>query len=143
MCLTVNKRFNTKKEIAEFMKNPTIATKNITVYKMLERGRFDNLIYSPYKNTEYKPGELKTAKRFTPGELRFTTEINYYIGYYLNIEAGIHSYTDKNTAIKENIFGRCFIVRCTIPKGTPYIIGTNNEIVSLALQMPKKLIPIK
>ena len=39
-------------------------------------------------------------------------------------------------------YGRV-IVKCVIPKGTPYFLGDNDDIVSLALQMPKVFKEIK
>ncbi len=125
MCLTINNYFHSLKEANEFKKKFKISTKDKVVYKLLEI--YQNKLYSPYQSHLYKYGELKTRKRFT----------FEYNCYRLQINAGLHAYQNMKKA-KNYRSGNTIILKCIIPAGTPYFLGSKNDIVSLALQMPKE-----
>ena len=126
------KLFENRQEAITFSKNPLIAENDITVYKMLDKDQ--NKYYSPCQYTQYCRGELKTADGFGFDILSNRITINN----------GIHAYTDKHHALGvATIYEYSIVIKCYIPKGTPYFIGIYNEIVSLALQMPKVFNVIK
>ena len=133
MCLTVDKEFKTRQEVRDFFAKPLITKTNKVVYKVLER--FGPIYNSPYQNMDYKLGELKTVPKF--GVIIGKSLLRNV--WDMDIEKGIHACTTLYRA-RQIVNNGSFrvIVRCYIPKGTPYFIGNYNDIVSLALQMPKK-----
>jgi len=129
MCLTVG-CFRTRQE-ARDAREPKIAKKAITVYKVLQKNN-----ESPYQNTKYKEGvEIVTEK--------FSFVIEQY-GYgnskwHLEVEQGLHAMATELDAKKKRRElndgeSRHKIVEMIIPAGTPYFYNHNNtEIVSLKL----------
>ena len=143
MCLTVNKVFKTSEEAVTFMENPLVTKNEMIVYKVLEHGKTglaDSTnparIFSPFLYTPYEYGELKTTKEFT---YRLKCGLKCGIVFYkMEVEAGLHAYTDINIAQKQAYdFYNLFVETCTVPKGTPYFLSNDGEIVCLALQMPE------
>lgn len=112
MCLYA-KGYRIKYEIAE---------EDIVVYKRLTK---DN--YSPYVKFEYKSNTVyKTEKRLTSPNRR-------------DIYVGLHAYVSRSTARRECYFNSDApfynekVVKMTIPAGTRFALGTNDEIVSECL----------
>ena len=134
MCLTVDKEFKTRQAARDFFAKPLIAKTNKTVYKVLKKRAFYKHLESPFQQEKYEPGELKTVPKFGKEILK-----NFDSIWRININNGIHACTSLDQAIwmAERGFMRK-VIKCYIPKGTPYFIGTDGDIVSLALQMPKK-----
>jgi len=80
---------------------------------------------TPYMGKLIDPnGEIMTVDNFSCDMDRLG---------HLKISRGIHSHVKK-------LYGLCFsgsvMVKSLIPSGTPYIVGTNNDIVSLMLLIP-------
>ena len=147
MCLVINKKFKSETDAVAFVKKPKIAKSDIIVYKMLEiiKDKLNYTIFSPYKYMRYVAGETKTCWQFG-----YRIQDYLHNGSYVNritIDDGIHAFTTRkqvNETIKFLLPCKCFAVKCIIPKGTPYFRGDDNDIVSLALQMPEKIrIPAK
>lgn len=119
-----------------------IADKDMTVYKVLCRE--GKIFASPYRGTRWNIGETKTVGFFGDDSIikrRFKKKLPNLSR--LTIGRGLHAYT-----VKTNLRGKGWafgcgdvVVRCTIPKGTPYILGYNKEIVSLALRLDKVVSP--
>jgi hypothetical protein len=137
MCLTITDFFKTKKDALTYSKNPKIATKNIIVYKLLNvtNGEYK----SPYFKMIYKPEDIIETNKFT-----FVVD-NLSTGEHrLLINQGIHSYEKKNclsVSLRKLIWENCSnnngtLIKCVIPKGTPYFINAVGEVVSLKLIMP-------
>lgn len=103
---------------------------DLTVYKVFLMK--DGAYYSPYRRTKWKVGETKTVASF--GDARG------YKGRFkkrlpeggIVIGRGLHAYEEKKYAKRRQ--RNVKIVRCTIPAGTPYILGAGHEIVSLSLR---------
>jgi len=58
-----------------------------------------------------------------------------------SVRAGLHSYLSRATAELElEWYGgeQCIIVECTIPKGSHYYLGEDDDIVSDTLCYPNK-----
>lgn len=142
MCLNIKKQFDSVGEVTDFMRKPNIATEDIVVYKVLEDNYDGSKTISPYRDTEYEIGELKTAPEF--GYSCENAPIDGKIVIALFIDRGIHSYkTIESAKIGTlNMFDQCFAVKSIIPKGTPYF-ENDGEYVSLALQMPNEFERIK
>ena len=110
-----------------------IATKDIVVFKRFRQLSPSKLV-SPYQEVTYQLGKTKTIKNFTGDHSRtirrfsFTDKIPAGTS---TVHKGLHSFKTMKEANDAVIGNRT--VRCVIPKGTPYINGTENEIVSLAL----------
>lgn len=126
MCLTVDKKFKTRKEAREFHNKPLKAEKDIKVYKILNK--FTNK--SKFQQMEYKKGYI--YQELTPFIEDVFTDIffQYGIRYYaLAINTGLHSYKTKEKA--KMVKGKYDkIVIMYIPKDSLYFIGKDNEIVS-------------
>lgn len=112
-----------------------ISSEDLKVYKFLYRERNDKFRSPFYPSTEWVEGETKEVNTFRDGDWnrRFVTKIPRYgvsIGY------GFHSYLEKSTAV-----GGCTdldaVVECTIPAGTPHILGDRGDVVSLKLRFDK------
>lgn len=106
------------------------ATKPITVYKEL---RFVGVARSPYVGKAYYTGDLLWVKNFTETQsnTRFVEKFPPFLLH--GVREGLHTHTKK-----KRVFSRDrILVECTIPKGTFFIRGRYNEIVSLALKVGK------
>lgn len=141
MCFKVDKSFKTRAKAKELATQPRIARTNITVYKWLVSEVFGSGIkkiihyHSPHRVLRYRPGETKTAEKFS---FRFVD----VCGWRSEINKGIHSYhwslakellkRQKKSFTKYNNV----LIKCTIPKGTPYFKNNIGEYVSLALKTP-------
>jgi hypothetical protein len=115
-----------------------VASRNIVVYKMLSRGHHKSgaVAESPYRTTPYQRGEIKSVRRFSSygGYKTFTTR-KHDEGDA--VYAGLHAYTSLAEA-KDNARGWYspkVVVKCVIPKGTRYILGRYNQVVSLSLEI--------
>ena len=138
MCLLIKRKFKSEKTALAFFDKPSVATKNITVYKVLVVQKYTFDIRSPYKYTLYHPGKLSSVFGFSYSKNSLKRDKQ------LSIECGIHSFVKRKDAQKTaDMFEKCFVTKCVIPKGTKYFLGVygDDEIipnyVSLALQMPK------
>lgn len=102
-----------------------LATKDIVVYKRLEViGMTGGLkIRSPYRHTAWEFEELKKANT----SFKKVEE-------YTNINRGLHAYISKEKA-KWYATNYEDIFRCIIPKGSYYVLGNRNDIVSNQLQL--------
>lgn len=140
MCLTVadpefptnRKLFRTKSEMQNRMKNPDMTKRAMTVYKVLSGRRDDKVcLESPYMGQQYEIGWTYEVENFT-----FKKRQCYiHPATYLEVEKGIHAYRTYESA-KISHFCRYidrFIVKCIIPKGTPYFKGLNGDIVALRM----------
>lgn len=141
MCLRINKNFINREEATEYKNSPKVANKNIVVYKILRKihNRHTNRIsyVSPHRGEPYVPGRNKKVKSFS-----FIIK-NAFISnkkpYVIMINRGLHAFTTIEEAKNNQVYEVDIIVKCVIPKGTPYFKDTeNNEIASLELSMPNK-----
>lgn len=102
---------------------------SITVFK-----RLDSTGIAPYRRIGYHRGELKTVDKFTTVNygrvVSFTKKLpdNAHV-----VERGLHTYATKRRAQRIGRYG--LVVKCTIPRHTPFIRGTNGEIVTLKLRV--------
>ena len=112
-----------------------IAEKDIIVYKILSKysnGRY----YSPWRGAPYEIGKLYTAN------IRYYERLFYKVDEYpikaIVIEEGLHAYIDRviaeiTVALHPGL--DYFIVKAIIPRGSMYVLGTRNEIVSTQLKL--------
>lgn len=107
--------------------NIRIAKRSIICYKLLNRDWQGNLT-SPYRYTSYEMGETKTVPYFTDLHDRKIRKRKKFTG----INAGLHAFSTLQRA-RQSKLSYYVIAKCSIPKGTPYIRGTYNEIVALKL----------
>ncbi len=142
MCLHIEGIFRTRALAQQHVKTPLIAKRNITVYKVLEK------VYtlkpyiefvSPHRCTPYLPNEIKTAKKFS---FRYIDAC----GWRIEINKGLHSYGKDRPDVQDwhRISKKSFhkiIVKCIIPKGTPYY-KNKSEYVSLKLEMPNDFLDL-
>ena len=122
MCLIIDRKSN-KDSIDNYIK---IAKKDIVVYKKLRSygENYETPIKYYYVS---KDGDILTTNSFSTNKNR----------HYIYVNRGIHSYTNKEYG-KSIIYFNNILVKCIIPKGTPYIISNRikDEIVSLILIIP-------
>lgn len=132
MCLVGNK--NWRQTILPFLfkVKPSIATEDITVYKILERYSLTSeKWYSPYRGVRYILGksyrsDLEIYQRSS--KLTFT------------VEEGLHAYTSLEKAMSMSSYrSHLEVFKAIIPKGSEYLIGEHNEIVSNHLVVVQKL----
>ena len=140
MCFTIDKEFKTRAQAKELATQPRIARTNITVYKWLVAEIFEGKekiihYHSPHRGMRYRPGETKTAEKFS---FRFVD----VCGWRSEINKGLHSY---HWSVAEELFKRYkksftkfnnVLIKCIIPKGTPYFKNNAGEYVSLAIKTP-------
>lgn len=96
---------------------PQIAKRNITVYKVLIKRSYDYL-------TLWRGVPIEIGKTYTSKLVKHGIDASNN----LRIEEGLHSYKHYKS-IKDSI---CVKVKCIIPKGSKYYIGTFCEYVSIA-----------
>lgn len=140
MCLTIKTTFHKKGK-------PIVAERSILVYKMLERymgKKYNNQYHTPYMGTPinfcdegdnmyfYKTTRLQKDLSLSP-----CSSDKY-------ISKGIHSFSDKKTAIDEvNMYNEGSLYRMSmhyavIPKGSKFFIGSDGDIVSTNLVVFKR-----
>lgn len=134
MCLKINKEFNSMKEAENFIKNFSIASKEIKVYKILENlNKLKTKGESPFACFEYEKGFQYTESNFTFDVI--SERKNDDNKYFLNINQGLHAYRKKDSFFLElhlKQFRNCFpeIIEMYIPKGAKYYIGNKGDIVT-------------
>lgn len=117
MCLTTKYFIIPKKLLRDtFLK---IATKDIVVYKILEKAYKSGFV-SPYYYKEYKKSVLYKSSLGI-----------IYESHNLKVHKGLHAYTTNKIAINYAFrsFGRS-VHKMIIPKGSKYILGKDGTIVS-------------
>ena len=130
MCLTITNR------------TPQIAKKDIVCYKVLRHNFLKRSGYTtPYMYTSVTLGELMEDK--VPVKIHnsiFLVKYNLYEGVFHTFKY----YSDAVEMCKEDIIGNSVVVRCIIPKGTEYYVGTWGEVISCygskQLQYTKKVL---
>jgi len=137
MCLTVINKFKTRQQARDFAKQPLIATKDISVFKILKRetcffsGEFQGYS-SPYRSMIYERNQEYSVPNF-----KSNTQNNYKSEWRLNISSGLHAYTSEYVARQlweDEIYDKThLLVKMYIPKGALYFIGEDKEIVSTKL----------
>lgn len=100
---------------------PTIARKDITCYKWLERK--GGKLYSPY---------FSRSKRLRISQ-NMKADLQIFQGY---VNEGIHAYVSKKSALTNDNL-RDVIVECIIPKGAQYIKGKWDEIVTTKMKLTR------
>lgn len=134
MCLTGNKNW-WQRNFPIFNKvKPKIASKDIVVYKVLEKYNLtSDKWYSPFMGTPYILGQSNYAEIFI---------YQKYDRKKFTVEEGIHAYTNLNQAIMKSGYGhykRYGVFKCIIPKGSKYLIGNYEEIVTNHLIVLEKV----
>ena len=103
-----------KKEAREFTKNPKIAAKDITVYKVINRDGTP-----PYfPSFKYEKG----FHYYQTGNKPFTFEIikeSFSKNYEVNINEGLHCFKTRERA-NNIVYGGRRLVKMIIPKGAKY-----------------------
>lgn len=104
-----------------------IASHDIIVYKVLLKR--ESKLIAPFHYFEYSINEIVTKADFTENA-------------FGEIEAGFHTVFNMDRALayqyllKANHYYREYVIcKAIIPKGTVYIEGCDNDIVSLALKI--------
>ena len=132
MCLTIKDTFHKKGK-------PLVAERSILVYKMLERyagKKYNSLYHTPYMGTPINFCDEGDNMYFYK-----TTRLQKDSIY---INKGIHSFSDKKTAIDEvNMYNEGELYRMSmhyavIPKGSKFYIGDDGDIVSTNLVVFKR-----
>lgn len=130
MCLTAGK-FKTRQQARDAAKEPLIAKKAFTVYKVLMKNN-----KSPYQWYQYHPGVNLSAEKFTS-----TVEDNDWGSnrWHLEISKGLHAMATELDAKKKRAQlndgnSNHKIVEFIVPAGTPYFLSDDKkEVVSLKL----------
>jgi hypothetical protein len=132
MCLTIKDTFHKKGK-------PLVAERSILVYKMLERyagKKYNNQYHTPYMGTPINFCDEGDNMYFYKAT-RLQKDSIY-------ISKGIHSFSDKKTAIDEvNMYNEGSLYRMSmhyavIPKGSKFFIGSDGDIVSTNLVVFKR-----
>ena len=114
-----------------------IAEEDIVVYKLLLKCLNDTYC-SPWRGASYKIGKLYTAN------IRYHERLYKVNDYPIKtkvIEEGLHTYIDYSTAVIASAFPPkpgLFVVKAIIPKGSIYVLGTRNQIVSTQLKLTEE-----
>lgn len=124
MCFTSDEVFSSIEEAEKH--SLSIALNDILVWKKLDVFDGDKLL-SPYTCHRYHFGEMKSAI-IQPLFYRAFREISKFV---VQIDRGLHSYTNVYTASCHWQYATCF--PAIIPKGTKYARNSNGESVSEAL----------
>lgn len=130
MCLTAGK-FKTRQQARDAAKEPLIAKKAFTVYKVLMKNN-----KSPYQWYQYHPGVNLSAEKFTS-----TVDVRERGSnrWHLEINKGLHAMATELDAKKKRAQlndgnSNHKIVEFIVPAGTPYFLSDDKkEVVSLKL----------
>lgn len=116
-----------------------IAEKDIVVFKILVK-YLNGAYYSPWRDAPYEIEKLYTAN------IRYYERLLYRVDEdpikTTIIEEGLHAYTDYSTAIIASALlpqPGLLVVKAIIPRGSMYVLGTRNEIVSTQLKLIEEI----
>lgn len=115
---------------------PEIAQEDIICWKTVKS--YDDIWWqAPARGTFHKYGEVLVACDGLNVRHWWVDNIREHI-----IEEGFHAYTNKDSAQYQVSILVCFnssytLVKCTIPKGAEYCLGTRNEIVTTKMIVHK------
>lgn len=129
MCLNTKKRFDTFKEAQAY--KGEIATKDIVVYKVLDRAS-KTYGQAPYQSDFY----YEKGIQYTESKLKIEVKRSFNDEYCLQIHQGLHAFVYKTCkGIKEYMYlhkqdCKSKAIKMTIPKGSIYYLGTNGDIVT-------------
>ena len=101
-----------------------IAQKDITCWKTVNHV-CGNWWKAPVRGTFHKYNEVLVACN----KLKMVHSYGGIFSGFDFIDEGFHAYTDIDYA-KVNLFKTHTLVKCTIPAGAEYCLGTDNEIVA-------------
>ena len=138
MCLRLKQKFPRVIDAKRFSETPLIASRNLTVYKVLDLVEVnkEKEYYSTYRSTQYREGETKEVPKFS---FKITSPYKRCAPWSLDIHSGLHSFRKIEKAYILMWRDETVLIKCTIPKGTPYFKNEDTgEYVSLKLQMPKE-----
>lgn len=149
MCLIIPT--NTESLGKAIKQSKKIATKDIVVYKVVKVGKKWKNQYgegykfiSLYENFPYKLGYhyYQKDKKFS---FNLYSNCVYNSSFILEIYKGLHAYIklDEIIVLKSTYTDRA-IIKCIIPKGSEYFVGTHNDIVTdnLIFDSVVKIIPV-
>lgn len=106
-----------------------VAEKDIVVYKRLKLDR--EILCSPYYLKIWSLGKLETLESSLYLENINTEDDNYYV-----VDQGFHAHLYVEDAIH---YPGTVVYKAIIPKGSEYIIGECNEVVSNQLILIRKI----
>jgi hypothetical protein len=142
MCLYIQTKPHLRLESAKKAVEDSIrvAEKDMQVWKVFERiGGYcehPEAYRSPFMHTRYELGKTYEVDKF-----EVSIERHRYLmlltKHVPTVSEGIHSFTSKKTGNWLWTFDSA-VIRCIIPKGTQYILGTKDDIVSLKLRIPSE-----
>lgn len=137
MCLTISIPSKYGRSLPGATKKcmtPLIATEDIVCYKVLKQYKNcrKKIYETPYQDFKVKLGAhyYQEGKKFQIKKI----SASYYSGPALEIEEGLHSWQNLSKAKESVGYSSYFyikvIVKCTIPKGSEYYIGINEDYCS-------------
>jgi hypothetical protein len=101
--------------------NVKVAKKDITCYKILIKisgsNQYSDRLRSMYRGFKYTTGKLYQ-------DLNVFKNIKEH---HVLIENGYHSYVSSHPYLKEELYGRDKIYKCTIPKGSLYFYSPSKQ----------------
>ncbi len=128
MCLNTINRFPDAESAEAGRKLWRTANKDIIVYKLLLKKKARNGTFkyiSPFKEFQYKKGE----HYYQTDDWCTATVVSVgSMGFYLEINEGLHSYL--NPFFASTWYNNSVLVKMVIPKGSRYFMGQNGDIVS-------------
>jgi hypothetical protein len=112
--------------------NPLIAEEDITVYKLLYNKEGTLLLYAPFYGFKYTPNKLY-INNDTPDIVKYDDDVTaFHIKYRIG-KGFFHAYTNRDIAKRQLYRGYKYIntiLKATIPKGSKYFLGIDNDICS-------------
>ena len=99
-------------------KRAKIAKEDIHCYKVMRV--VNTHIRSIYQYHRYYINKLETIDKF--GIVKYST--------FVFIDEGLHAYISLETALCRTIWNTGILYNCTIPKGSKYYLGNDDDIVS-------------
>lgn len=131
MCLTIAE--TTREKARTRKKNPNIATKAFTVFKVVENWK--GVYHSPYMSSFiWEEGKTYTSK--------FSGNIEKADGasglWWLHIDKGLHANVEAEKAMNTAYYARNRrIIEMVVPKGAQYFINKKGEVAADTMKFPK------
>ena len=130
MCLNIKQTFKTRKAARAF--KPLITKRSRLVYKVGRSYGATGFI-SPHRYFKYTIGETVKIRSF--GKEIINSWSNYEIDITkINITKGFHAWRSLKIAKRCRLNDEYNVYKCIIPAGTPYYLGDDGDIVSLAIR---------
>ena len=102
---------------------PLIAKRDIVCYKLYRISDIPGVVEAPYRLTKHLVGKPQPQVEFSYSKHGYRFDFSKLL-----VEAGYHSFRNKDIKNMFKDTSEYIIIKCIIPKGSTYYIGNHNGV---------------